>query len=229
MISLSSHTYLRTRFDFGAGGVSRSAAEERKRSFANAATQPRMIPLPTHKDGNGEAEELRNRRYLGKRFGGTVVCTISRRANGSTRRHWRYADAAVSGRTVPWGLGSEWRMYGSPLVRHEDGYISGGRSQPRPDMEVAYLQQARRQAQANAAHAQAQAARMGSFTKSKPASAGPPAAAPPPEAPRQRSSSSASVTTAAAAGLMGYAFQLKSSHVTSCTDCDVLGSSPSLA
>uniref|UniRef100_V5E3F9 Galactosyltransferase n=2 Tax=Kalmanozyma brasiliensis (strain GHG001) TaxID=1365824 RepID=V5E3F9_KALBG len=177
-------------FDFGAGGVSRSAAEERKRSFANAATQPRMIPLPTHKDGNGEAEELRNRRYLGRRFGGTVVVHYLKKSE------WFYETAlALSGRGRFWpdgagGLGSEWRMYGSPLVRHEDGYISGGRSQPRPDMEVAYLQQARRQAQANAAQAaQAQGGRMGSFTKSKPA--GPPAAPaqpPPPPAEQQQQS-----------------------------------------
>lgn len=160
-------------FDFGAGGVSRSAAEERKRSFANAAMQPRMIPLPTHKDGNGEAEELRRRRYLGKRFGGTVVVHYLKKSE------WFYETAlAFSGRSRFWpegagGTGSEWRMYGSPLVRHEDGYISGGRSQPRPDMEVAYLQQARMQAQANAAQAQAHAPRRGSFTKPKP-NPGPP-------------------------------------------------------
>lgn len=161
-------------FDFGAGGVSRSAAEERKRSFASSAMQPRMIPLPTHKDGNGEAEELRHRRYLGRRHGGTVVVHYLKKSE------WFYETAlAFSGRRRFWsdgagGTGSEWRMYGSPLVRHEDGYISGGRSQPRPDMEMAYLQQARHQAQANAAQAQALTARMGSFTKSKPASAGPP-------------------------------------------------------
>lgn len=161
-------------FDFGAGGVSRSAAEERKRSFANSALQPRMIPLPTHKDGNGEAEELRRRRYLGRRFGGTVVVHYLKKSE------WFYETAlAFSGRGRFWpdgagGTGSEWRMYGSPLVRHEDGYISGGRSQPRPDMEMAYMQQARIQAQANAAQAQALAARMGSFTKSKPSNAEPP-------------------------------------------------------
>lgn len=164
-------------FDFGAGGVSRSAAEERKRSFAGAAMQPRMVPLPTHKDGNGEADELRRRRYLGRRFGGTVVVHYLKKSE------WFYETAlALSGRQRFWpdgagGTGSEWRMYGSPLVRHEDGYISGGRSQPRPDMDLAYLQ-ARMQAQANAAQAQALAARMGSFTKPKPSNAGPPASPP---------------------------------------------------
>ncbi|SNX85573.1 uncharacterized protein MEPE_04282 [Melanopsichium pennsylvanicum] len=161
-------------FDFGAGGVSRIAAEQRKRSFASSAMQPRMIPLPTHKDGNGEAEELRHRRYLGRRFGGTVVVHYLKKSE------WFYETAlAFAGRGRFWadgagGTGSEWRMYGSPLVRHEDGYISGGRSQPRPDMEMAYLQQARLQAQANAAQAQALAARMGSFTKPKPATPGTP-------------------------------------------------------
>ncbi|GAC72181.1 galactosyltransferases [Moesziomyces antarcticus T-34] len=171
-------------FDFGAGGVSRSAAEDRKRSFASSAMQPRMIPLPTHKDGNGEAEELRRRRYLGRRFGGTVVVHYLKKSE------WFYETAlAFAGRGRFWpdgagGTGSEWRMYGSPLVRHEDGYISGGRSQPRPDMELAYLQQARVQAQANAAQAQQLSARMGSFTKPKPAAAGGP---PPPKAPPQNS------------------------------------------
>ncbi|SJX62457.1 uncharacterized protein SRS1_13307 [Sporisorium reilianum f. sp. reilianum] len=170
-------------FDFGAGGVSRSAAEERKRSFASAATQPRMIPLPTHKNGNGEADELRRRRYLGRRFGGTVVVHYLKKSE------WFYETAlALSGRRRFWpdgagGAGTEWRMYGSPLVRHEDGYISGGRSQPRPDMDLAYLQQARIQAQANAAQAQALAARMGSFTKPKPAGAGPPPQQPQPQQP----------------------------------------------
>lgn len=154
-------------FDFGAGGVSHGAADERKRSFASVAKQPRMIPLPTHKDGNGEAEELRRRRYLGRSFGGTVLVHYLKKSE------WFYETAlAFSGRGRFWpdgagGTGSEWRMFGSPLVRHEDGYISGGRSQPRPDMEMAYMQQARTQAQANAAQAQQLAARMGSFTKSK--------------------------------------------------------------
>lgn len=170
-------------FDFGAGGVSRSAAEERKRSFASAAMQPRMIPLPTHKDGNGEADELRRRRYLGKRFGGTVVVHYLKKSE------WFYETAlALSGRRRFWpdgagGTGSEWRMYGSPLVRHEDGYISGGRSQPRPDMDLAYLQQARIQAQANAAQAQALAARMGSFTKPKASNPGPAVQPPQPQQP----------------------------------------------
>lgn len=99
------------------------------------------------------------------------------------KSEWFYETAlALSGRQRFWpdgagGTGSEWRMYGSPLVRHEDGYISGGRSQPRPDMDLAYLQ-ARMQAQANAAQAQALAARMGSFTKPKPSNAGPPASPP---------------------------------------------------
>lgn len=161
-------------FDFGAGGVSRRAAEKRKRSFASAALQPRMIPLPTHKDGNGEAEELRHRRYLGRPFGGTVVVHYLKKSE------WFYETAlAFSGRGSFWpdgagGTGSEWRSYGSPLVRHEDGYVSEGRSQPRPDMEMAYMQQARIQAQANAAQAQALAARMGSFTRAKPATAPPP-------------------------------------------------------
>ncbi|PWZ01348.1 hypothetical protein BCV70DRAFT_149276, partial [Testicularia cyperi] len=155
-------------FDFGSGGVSRTAAEERRRSFSDAAKQPRLIPLPTHKDGNGEADELRRRRYLGRRFGGTVVVHYLKKSE------WFYEAAlAFSGRHRFWadgagGTGSEWRMHGSPLVRHEDGHVSEGRSQPRPDMEMAYLQQARIQAQANAAHAQAIAARMGSFTKNKP-------------------------------------------------------------
>jgi hypothetical protein len=51
-------------------------------------------------------------------------------------------------------------------------------------MELAYLQQARVQAQANAAQAQQLSARMGSFTKPKPAAAGGP---PPPKAPPQNS------------------------------------------
>ncbi|KAJ1022144.1 hypothetical protein NDA18_005377 [Ustilago nuda] len=174
-------------FDFGAGGVSRAAAEGRKRSFANVAMQPRMIPLPTHKDGNGEAEELHRRRYLGRRFGGTVVVHYLKKSE------WFYETAlAFSGRGRFWpdgagGTGSEWRMYGSPLVRHEDGYISGGRSQPRPDMEMAYMQQARIQAQANAAQAQALTARMGSFTKPKAGNAGPPVSPPsPPEQQQQQ-------------------------------------------
>ncbi|GAC93114.1 glycosyltransferase [Pseudozyma hubeiensis SY62] len=171
-------------FDFGAGGVSRGAAEERKRSFASSAMQPRMIPLPTHKDGNGEAEELRNRRYLGRPFGGTVVVHYLKKSE------WFYETAlAFSGRGRFWpdgagGTGSEWRMYGSPLVRHEDGYVSVGRSQPRPDMEMAYMQQARIQAQANAAQAQALAARMGSFTKSKMSNA--PPSSPPPSTQEQQ-------------------------------------------
>lgn len=154
-------------FDFSTGGVSPHAAAERKRSFASSAAPPRLIPLPTHKDGNGEADLLRSRRYLGRRFGGTVVVHYLK------KKEWFYETAlAFSGRGKFWpdgagGTGSEWRMYGSPLVRHEDGYISGGRSQPRPDMELAYLQQARLQAKANAAQAQTLAARMGSFTKSK--------------------------------------------------------------
>ncbi|EPQ32409.1 uncharacterized protein PFL1_00605 [Pseudozyma flocculosa PF-1] len=138
---------------------------ERKRAHAIRSAQPRLMPLPSHRDGNGEAEALRAKRYLGRRYGGTVVVHFLKKSE------WFYETAlALCGRSKSWpdgagGSGTEWRMYGSPLVRHEDGYVYDGRSQPRPDVEMAYLQQARLQAQANAAQAQGQAARVGSFTK----------------------------------------------------------------
>ncbi|KAN0066189.1 hypothetical protein ACQY0O_000283 [Thecaphora frezii] len=171
-----------------------SDLREQKRAHAIRSAQPRLIPLPSHKDGNGEAEALRAKRYLGRRYGGTVVVHFLKKSE------WFYETAlAFSGRSKFWadgagGSGTEWRMFGSPLVRHEDSYVSDGRSQPRPDVEMAYLQQARIQAQANAAQAQGQAARVGSFTKPRSPSK------PLPQQPQQRRPKGADPDALAASG-----------------------------
>lgn len=98
--------------------------------------QIRLVPRPTSKDGFGDWASLRARRYLNRPHGGTVVVHYLKKTEW-----WLETAMVFLGQTKMWqngagGVGREWRMGGSPLVRH-DGYISEGRSQPRPDGSVA--------------------------------------------------------------------------------------------
>lgn len=110
--------------------------EQLRSSHGLRAPPPRLIPHPTNKDSGDEAAALRARRYLGRPHGGTVVVHFLKKSE------W-FLETAVAflGRQKTWvdgagGVGSEWRMFGSPLLRH-DNYVSEGRSQPRPEPNVA--------------------------------------------------------------------------------------------
>lgn len=98
--------------------------------------QWRRLPRPTHREGEGTAAALRAKRYLGRPHGGTVIVHYLKKSEW-----WLETAMAFLGREAMWqgsfggGPSREYRMWGSPLVRH-DGYISEGRSQPRPDAGV---------------------------------------------------------------------------------------------
>ncbi|PWN45508.1 hypothetical protein IE81DRAFT_344809 [Ceraceosorus guamensis] len=98
--------------------------------------QWRHLPRPTHREGGGAAARLRAKRYLGRPHGGTVIVHYLKKSE-----YWLETAMAFLGREAMWqgtfggGPSREYRMWGSPLVRH-DGYISEGRSQPRPDAGV---------------------------------------------------------------------------------------------
>ncbi|PWO01372.1 hypothetical protein FA09DRAFT_292491 [Tilletiopsis washingtonensis] len=117
--------------------VYESDDERLRRAMAadREAEKLRLLPRPTHKDGDGTAEALRARRYLGRPHGGTVVVHYLKKSEW-----WLETAMVFLGRGAMWqsdigGAAREYRQYGSPLVRH-DGYISEGRSQPRPDQGV---------------------------------------------------------------------------------------------
>lgn len=108
----------------GALGSNAGAAQHRH------APEARYIPHPTHKDGHGEWASLRARRYLNRPHGGTVIVHYCKKTE-----QWLETALALCGRSKLWrngagGRGKEWRMGGSPLVRH-DGYVFEGRSAPR--------------------------------------------------------------------------------------------------
>jgi hypothetical protein len=110
-------------------------AAQRAMAADREAEKLRLLPRPTHKDGDGTAEALRARRYLGRPHGGTVVVHYLKKSEW-----WLETAMVFLGRGAMWqsdigGAAREYRQYGSPLVRH-DGYISEGRSQPRPDQGV---------------------------------------------------------------------------------------------
>ncbi|UZJ56670.1 hypothetical protein CBS101457_005990 [Exobasidium rhododendri] len=93
--------------------------------------RPHLLPRPSHKDGKGEYAALRAQRYLNRPHGGTVVVHYLKKTES-----WLETALALSGKPTMWtngagGIGKEWRMGGSPLLR-SDGYIFQGRSQPRP-------------------------------------------------------------------------------------------------
>ncbi|PWN53972.1 hypothetical protein IE53DRAFT_71576 [Violaceomyces palustris] len=119
------------------GKMHRNAGAGHGNFYTSRSPPPRLIPLPSNKDGEGEAAKLRARRYLGRPHGGTVVVHFLKKSE------WFYETAlAFSGKDKTWpdgagGAGSEWRVFGSPLVRREDNFVSEGRSQPRPDYQSA--------------------------------------------------------------------------------------------
>lgn len=89
------------------------------------------IPIPVSKegfpsDGPSSLESLRARRYLYRPHGGTVVVHFLK------KNEWfMETSVALLGNGKTWidgagGVASEWRMWGSPVVRN-DGYVSEGR------------------------------------------------------------------------------------------------------
>lgn len=109
-----------------------SPQSEDKAHSSDQRTLPsyHVIAQPSPKDGHGEWSVLHARRYLNRPHGGTVIVHYLKKTEW-----WLETALALNGRGKLWnngagGRGKEWRMGGSPLVRH-DGYIFEGRSAPR--------------------------------------------------------------------------------------------------
>ncbi|PWN38385.1 uncharacterized protein FA14DRAFT_118543 [Meira miltonrushii] len=90
----------------------------------------RFLPRPTPKDEYGDWASLHARRYLNKPHGGTVIVHYLKKTE-----YWHETALILLGKAKLWdngagGLGKQWRMGGSPLVR-SNGYITEGRSAPK--------------------------------------------------------------------------------------------------
>lgn len=115
-----------------AGLHSSSEAKEAIKDDSNPfmQTNARFLPSPTPKDEYGDWASLHARRYLNKPHGGTVIVHYLKKTE-----YWHETALILLGKAKLWdngagGLGKQWRMGGSPLVR-SNGYITEGRSAPK--------------------------------------------------------------------------------------------------
>lgn len=111
---------------------SSSDAKDKKKDDSNPFMQStaRFLPRPTPKDEYGDWASLHARRYLNKPHGGTVIVHYLKKTE-----YWHETALILLGKAKLWdngagGLGKQWRMGGSPLVR-SNGYITEGRSAPK--------------------------------------------------------------------------------------------------
>lgn len=115
-------------FGSRSSAVANNELEDDSNSFLQSNV--RTLPRPTPKDEYGEWASLHAQRYLNKPHGGTVIVHYLKKTE-----YWHETALILLGKAKLWdngagGLGKQWRMGGSPLVR-SNGYITEGRSAPK--------------------------------------------------------------------------------------------------